>query len=92
MENKLEINGGLVMSEYIVQTKALVKQYRKQKAVNNVSINIRRGSIYGVVGRNGAGKSTLLKLISNLIYPTSGEIKILGYDYNSFKSYLRRII
>ena len=46
------------MSEILLQTKALTKQYGHQKAVDNVDIHIKKGAIYGFIGRNGAGKTT----------------------------------
>ena len=64
--------------EYIVETSNLVKQFKKHKAVNDVSMHIPNGSIYGFVGRNGAGKTTLMKIIAGLSYKTSGDIKIFG--------------
>ena len=49
------------MSEYILKTTNLTKTYKGYNAVNNVSITLEPGKIYGLIGRNGAGKSTLLK-------------------------------
>ena len=68
------------MCEYVLSTHALTKQYGKQKAVNEVSIHIKRGAIYGFIGRNGAGKTTFLKMISGLSAPTEGTIEVLGYS------------
>ena len=48
--------------EMMLQTQNLRKYFRKQKAVNNVSLNIEKGQIYGLLGPNGAGKSTTLKM------------------------------
>ena len=66
------------MSEYVLRTHALTKQYGKQKAVDQVSIHIRRGAIYGFIGRNGAGKTTFLKMISGLSAPTDGTMELFG--------------
>lgn len=52
------------MSEILLQTKALTKQYGHQKAVDNVDIHIKKGAIYGFIGRNGAGKTTCLIAVS----------------------------
>ena len=60
------------MSEYILQTRNLTKTYKSYNAVNNVSISLEPGKIYGLIGRNGAGKSTLMRLIAGLSYPTNG--------------------
>lgn len=68
------------MSEYILRTNMLTKEYKKQKAVNNVNLNIKKGAIYGFIGRNGAGKTTFLKMISGLATPTRGEIELFGYS------------
>ena len=64
--------------DYILKTNQLTKQYRLQKAVDNVSVSIERGSIYGLIGRNGAGKTTFLKMVGGLAAPTSGDIELMG--------------
>ena len=61
------------MSEYAVETSHLTKKYGTQTSVSDVSLHIRRGRIYGLLGRNGAGKTTLMKMLVNLIQPSSGE-------------------
>ena len=71
------------MSEYILKTTNLTKTYKGYHAVNNVSIALEPGKIYGLVGRNGAGKSTLMRLIAGLSYPSSGEIELFGHTKES---------
>ncbi|MDD6395291.1 MAG: ATP-binding cassette domain-containing protein, partial [Firmicutes bacterium] len=66
------------MSEYLLQTVCLTKKYGRQNAVDSLSLNIKKGSIYGLIGRNGAGKTTFMKMISGLAKPTSGDIKLFG--------------
>ena len=66
------------MSEYILETRDLTKVYSKKVAVNNVNLSIRKGDIYGFIGKNGAGKTTTIKMIAGLAHPTSGEIKLFG--------------
>ncbi|MCB2360414.1 lantibiotic protection ABC transporter ATP-binding protein [Clostridium estertheticum] len=61
-------------NNYILQTKNLCKTFKKQHAVNNISLSIEKNSVYGLLGPNGAGKSTLLKMITGMLHPTSGEI------------------
>ena len=51
---------------------------KENKAVNNVSFNIKKGECVALFGKNGAGKSTILKLISGVTYPTEGEIEVKG--------------
>ena len=69
----------------IIQTKNLTKTFATHKAVNNISITINQGDIYGLIGRNGAGKTTFMKMISNLSNPTSGTYTIFPSSNNSGK-------
>lgn len=64
--------------EYVLQTNALSKSYKNFKALNGLSMNIPKGSVYGLVGKNGAGKTTLIRLICGLQSPTSGEYVLYG--------------
>lgn len=64
--------------DYAVSTNCLTKQYRKSRAVDEVSLHVKKGEIYGFIGRNGAGKTTCMKIISGLASPTSGEISLFG--------------
>lgn len=67
------------MTEWLLRTKGLTKTFGKYYAVNNVDLHIRKGAIYGFIGRNGAGKTTFLKMISGLSTQTDGEIELFGY-------------
>ncbi|MEW8994573.1 lantibiotic protection ABC transporter ATP-binding protein [Clostridium sp.] len=62
------------MNDLILETKNLCKTFKKQKVVQNISLEVRRNSIYGLLGPNGAGKSTTLKMVTGMLHPTSGEI------------------
>lgn len=64
--------------EYILTTNALSKQYKHFKALDNLSMHVPKGAIYGFVGKNGAGKTTLIRLICGLQEPTSGEYTLYG--------------
>lgn len=75
--------------ENILTVKAVNKKYGKQMALKDVSLTIRKGDIYGLVGRNGAGKTTLLKTIVQLSQPTSGEIQLFGAA--SQKEYVQQL-
>ncbi|MCM3172924.1 ATP-binding cassette domain-containing protein [Paenibacillus sp. MER 99-2] len=66
------------MTEYIIETKRLTKNYRDQKAVNNVNMHVKKGRIYGLLGRNGAGKTTIMKMILGLTSTSSGEVDVFG--------------
>ena len=60
------------MSELLLQTRNLTKQYGRHRAVDDVNMHIKKGAIYGFIGRNGAGKTTCLKMISGLSTPSYG--------------------
>ena len=60
----------------VIETRGLAKRYGGFAALDDVSISVRRGEIFGVVGDNGAGKSTLFKLLSGLAFPTAGEVRL----------------
>ena len=65
-------------TNYIIETKNLTKQYGPQKSVADLNIHVKRGRIYGLLGRNGAGKTTTMKMLLGLTNPTFGEVKIWG--------------
>ena len=64
--------------DYILETTGLKKSFKGTVAVNDVSIHVPKGSIYGFVGPNGAGKSTIMKMILDLIQPDEGEVYLFG--------------
>lgn len=66
------------MRKYVIETKHPTKQYGTQKSVANLNIHVRKGRIYGLLGRNGAGKTTTMKMLLGLTQPTSGEVLIWG--------------
>ena len=63
---------------YTIEAKQVSKSYGDLRALDKVSLHVRKGSIYGLIGDNGAGKSTFLKLLAEHIFPTSGEIRLFG--------------
>lgn len=76
--------------ENILTTNNLVKKYRKFTALDGLSMNVPKGSIYGFVGRNGAGKTTLIRLICGLQFSTSGTFKLYGTESTGDISKARR--
>lgn len=64
--------------EYVLQTNALKKVYKNYTALQNLSMHVPKGSIYGFVGKNGAGKTTLIRLVCGLQRETNGEILLYG--------------
>lgn len=67
--------------DIILKTTDLCKNFKGQMAVNSVSLNIERNSVYGLLGPNGAGKSTTLKMITGILRPTSGSIEFDGHPW-----------
>ena len=70
---------GLDYMDMILKTIDLCKSFSGQMAVNNISLNIEKNSVYGLLGPNGAGKSTTLKMITGILKPTSGSIEFDGH-------------
>ena len=68
--------------------KDLVKNYGKFRAVDNLSLEIGKGQIYGFVGANGAGKTTTIKVVAGLLKPTSGEVIVGGMDIREKSRYI----
>lgn len=79
------------MSEYILKTSNITKKYGKQLAVDGVNMHIKKGAIYGFIGRNGAGKTSFMKVISGLANPSGGDFSILGYSGKDLKKVRTRV-
>lgn len=68
------------------------RQYETKHAVKNVTFRVRSGEIVGLLGPNGAGKSTIIKALTGILSPTSGEIRVLGFEpFSQRKDYVRHI-
>lgn len=68
------------MNEYLVEAKNLYKKFNSTHAVNGVTLKIKPGEIYGLVGADGAGKTTTMRMLVGALLPTEGSIHICGYD------------
>lgn len=77
------------MEEKIIEINNLSKQFKDVKAVNNLSLNVYRGDVFGFLGPNGAGKSTTIRMLLSLVTPESGDIKIFG---NALHKYRKQIL
>ena len=66
------------MNEFVIETKKLTKKYGHETAIHDVDLHVRKGRIYGLLGRNGAGKTTIMKAVLGLIPIDSGEVKVFG--------------
>lgn len=64
--------------EYVLQTESLTKIYGSAKAVDEVSMHVRKGSIYGFIGKNGAGKTTFMRMAAGLATPSGGSMALFG--------------
>jgi ABC-2 type transport system ATP-binding protein len=80
------------MDDAIIKINNVSTSYGKVKAVDNVSLNVRRGDIFGLVGSDGAGKSTLLRMIAGMIKPSSGTIEIDGLDAVKDRSKIKHVL
>jgi ABC-2 type transport system ATP-binding protein len=65
---------------YMIKTAQLTKQYNSLTAVNNLSLNIKKGEVFGFIGPNGAGKTTTIKMLVGILPPTKGSITINEFD------------
>ena len=74
-----------------IEVKNLTKYYGKVKAVDNISFEIEKGKICGILGPNGSGKTTTIKSICNLIIPDKGNIKIFGKDNKKSAEYISAV-
>ena len=77
------------MSEYVIETKGLTKEYNGKRSVSDLNLHIKKGRIYGLLGRNGAGKTTTMKMILNLIDSSDGEVIVFG---KSMKKHNKEIL
>ena len=78
--------------EYVLRTNNLCKSYKGDFAVNKVCMNIKKGEIYGFIGRNGSGKTTMIRMITGLGLADSGDIELFGEDgYKTYEESRKRI-
>lgn len=78
--------------ELAVDARGLTKRYRDRVAVNNVSLHIRAGETFGILGANGAGKTTTVELLAGLRTPDAGDIRVLGLDPRRERARLRQVL
>jgi ABC-2 type transport system ATP-binding protein len=76
----------------LINIKNLTKKFDKIRAVDNVSLNIQEGEVFGLLGQNGAGKTTIIHMLATLLKPTSGTAQINGYDIIKNASKVRKNI
>ena len=75
-----------------IETNKLTKKFKEKIAVNGINLKINEGELFALLGTNGAGKTTTIKMLSTLILPTEGEIKILGLDILKDRQKIKEIL
>ncbi len=68
--------------EHILYTNELCRDFKKQRAVDHLSLHVQKGTVYGLLGPNGAGKSTTLKMLTGMLRPTAGELFFDGQPWS----------
>ena len=81
-----------VEAKPVLQTESLTKRFGPLTAVDNFSISISPGEVFGLVGPNGAGKTTVIKMVTTLLPPTAGNAWVAGYDIQRHAANVRRVI
>ena len=71
------------MNDFFLQANHIVKRYAAHTALNDVSISVPRGKVFGLLGPNGAGKTTLIRIINRITAPDSGEVLYDGHTYSA---------
>src|SRR5574344_2195675 len=100
MENgQLKMRKGLNSQEYAVNCQLstvncqlISKSYGVVKALENISFEVEKGEIFGIIGPDGAGKTTLFRVLTTLLLPDSGEAKVEGYDIVKDYREIRKIV
>jgi ABC-2 type transport system ATP-binding protein len=80
------------MIEHIVEIKNLTKKFGDFTAVNNITLSVEKGEIFGFLGPNGAGKTTTIKMLCGIMMPTSGEGSVSGYDIIAEQEKIKTVI
>ena len=81
----------MTTSDVVLRTEDLTKHYGAVRAVDGIDLEVRRGEVYGFLGRNGAGKTTTIRMLLGLIRPTSGAVFAFGRRVGADQEWLRRV-
>ena len=77
--------------DIVLSTQGLAKHYGGVRAVDGIDLEVRRGEVYGFLGRNGAGKTTTIRMLLGLIRPTAGAVRVFGRPIGHNQEWLRRV-
>ncbi|HHF7366107.1 TPA: ABC transporter ATP-binding protein [Legionella bozemanae] len=80
------------MSDFAIDVKKLTKKFDEKVAVDHISLQVEKGSIFGFLGSNGSGKTTTIRMICGLLTPTDGEGNCLGYDIKTQSDEIKKHI
>src|SRR6516165_6474380 len=75
---------------HAIQMEHLSRLYGNLKAVDDVTLSVQRGEVFGVLGPNGAGKTTMVRLLNGVLMPSSGSCRVLGFDPRTQGGAVRR--
>lgn len=91
LETKL-LSAPKIETRPILETKMLTRRFGRLTAVENLSVSLQPGEMFGLVGPNGAGKTTVIKMLTSLLAPSSGEAWIAGYNVVHDSARVRRVV
>lgn len=77
---------------FAIETESLTKRYKEKTAVDGINLKINHGELFALLGTNGAGKTTTIKMLSTLIFPTDGAIKINGFDIVKDRQKIKKLL
>jgi ABC-type multidrug transport system ATPase subunit len=78
-------------ADVVLRTQNLLKHYGRVRAVDGIDLEVRRGEVYGFLGRNGAGKTSTIRIVLGLIRPTAGTVHVFGRPIGHDQEWLRRV-
>lgn len=81
--------GSIFMSDFAIRTTSLTKHFSDISALDNLSVEVPLGCVFGFLGPNGAGKTTTIRLLLGLMEPTAGSAEVLGFDSRSYSQEIR---
>jgi ABC-2 type transport system ATP-binding protein len=90
--NEIVISVEDLVRVYRSSTGLIRKKRKETVAVDHISFEVKRGELFGLLGPNGAGKTTVIKVLTTLLLPTSGKVKVLGYDVQGQSQEVRKHI
>ena len=91
-QTTLSAQSGVATTTSAIEMRDLCKSFGKFQAIDHLTLTVKQGEIFGLLGPNGSGKTTTINMISGLSKPTSGEVRVLGYDVSRETRQIRRLL